>query len=81
MQTGLQIKEKELKEAQTNLQETKVPLAKKEYGNSVLENTKENLMSQLAIYCYYKRYIYIKLDHKKAVDRHNALVQIHLQVK
>ncbi|KAK4825239.1 hypothetical protein QYF61_025638 [Mycteria americana] len=43
MKTDLQIKVKELKEAQTDLQETRVPLAEKEYVVSVLENTKEKL--------------------------------------
>lgn len=43
MKTDLQIKEKEWKEAQTDLQETKVPLAEKEHLVSVLENTKEKL--------------------------------------
>lgn len=43
MKTDLQLKEEELKAAQTDLQETKVPLAEKEYVVSVLENTKEKL--------------------------------------
>ncbi|NWV75883.1 KI11B protein, partial [Dasyornis broadbenti] len=78
----LQIKEKELEETQKDLQETKVQLAEEEYVVSVLENTEQKLhgtasklLSTVEETTRDVSGLHAKLDRKKAVDQHNAVVQ------
>nr|XP_021149439.1 kinesin-like protein KIF11 [Columba livia] len=78
----LQIKEKELEETQKDLQETKVHLAEEEYVVSVLENTEQNLhgtasklLSTVEETTKDVSGLHAKLDRKKAVDQHNAIIQ------
>ncbi|NXA13430.1 KIF11 protein, partial [Sapayoa aenigma] len=78
----LQIKEKELEETQKDLQETKVHLAEEEYVVSVLENTEQKLhgtasklLSTVEETTKDVSGLHAKLDRKKAVDQHNAVVQ------
>ncbi|KAK4821686.1 hypothetical protein QYF61_027388 [Mycteria americana] len=80
--THLQIKEKELEETQKDLQETKVHLAEEEYVVSVLENTEQKLhgtasklLSTVEETTKDVSGLHAKLDRKKAVDQHNAIVQ------
>ncbi|NWT12554.1 KI11B protein, partial [Vireo altiloquus] len=80
--TDLQIKEKELEETQKDLQETKVHLAEEEYVVSVLENTEQKLhgtasklLSTVEETTRDVSGLHAKLDRKKAVDQHNAVVQ------
>ncbi|NXP31218.1 KIF11 protein, partial [Leiothrix lutea] len=80
--TDLQIKEKELEETQKDLQETKVQLAEEEYVVSVLENTEQELhgtasklLSTVEETTRDVSGLHAKLDRKKAVDQHNAVVQ------
>ncbi|NWW06312.1 KIF11 protein, partial [Oreocharis arfaki] len=80
--TDLQIKEKELEETQKDLQETKVQLAEEEYVVSVLENTEQKLhgtasklLSTVEETTRDVSGLHAKLDRKKAVDQHNAVVQ------
>ncbi|XP_071420412.1 kinesin-like protein KIF11 isoform X4 [Pithys albifrons albifrons] len=80
--TDLQIKEKELEEIQKDLQETKVHLAEEEYVVSVLENneqelhgTASKLLSTVEETTKDVSGLHAKLDRKKAVDQHNAVVQ------
>ncbi|NXK87678.1 KIF11 protein, partial [Formicarius rufipectus] len=80
--TDLQIKEKELEETQKDLQETKVHLAEEEYVVSVLENneqelhgTASKLLSTVEETTKDVSGLHAKLDRKKAVDQHNAVVQ------
>ncbi|XP_067156176.1 kinesin-like protein KIF11 [Apteryx mantelli] len=80
--TDLQVKEKELEETQKDLQETKVHLAEEEYVVSVLENTEEKLhgtasklLSTVEETTKDVSGLHAKLDRKKAVDQHNAIVQ------
>ncbi|KAM9380089.1 kinesin-like protein KIF11 [Phaethornis superciliosus] len=80
--TDLQIKEKELEETQKDLQETKVHLAEEEYIVSVLENTEQKLhgtasklLSTVEETTKDVSGLHAKLDRKKAVDQHNAIVQ------
>ncbi|NXM78938.1 KIF11 protein, partial [Serilophus lunatus] len=80
--THLQIKEKELEETQKDLQETKVHLAEEEYVVSVLENTEQKLhgtarklLSTVEETTKDVSGLHAKLDRKKAVDQHNAVVQ------
>ncbi|NXK99474.1 KIF11 protein, partial [Mesembrinibis cayennensis] len=80
--TDLQIKEKELEETQKDLQETKVHLAEEEYVVSVLENTEQKLhgtasklLSTVEETTKDVSGLHAKLDRKKAVDQHNAIVQ------
>ncbi|NXI88209.1 KIF11 protein, partial [Rhipidura dahli] len=79
--TDLQIKEKELEETQKDLQETKIQLAEEEYVVSVLENTEEKLhgtasqlLSTVEETTRDVSGLHAKLDRKKAVDQHNAVV-------
>ncbi|XP_065494667.1 kinesin-like protein KIF11 [Caloenas nicobarica] len=78
----LQIKEKELEETQKDLQETKVHLAEEEYVVSVLENTEQKLhgtasklLSTVEETTEDVSGLHAKLDRKKAVDQHNAIIQ------
>uniref|UniRef100_A0A663M8C2 Kinesin family member 11 n=1 Tax=Athene cunicularia TaxID=194338 RepID=A0A663M8C2_ATHCN len=78
----LQIKEKELEETQKDLQETKVHLAEEEYVVSVLENTEQKLhgtasklLSTVEETTKDVSGLHAKLDRKKAVDQHNAIIQ------
>ncbi|XP_066047282.1 kinesin-like protein KIF11 [Chamaea fasciata] len=80
--TDLQIKEKELEETQKDLQETKVQLAEEEYVVSVLENTEQKLhgtasklLSTVEETTRDVSGLHAKLDRKKAVDQHNAVMQ------
>ncbi|NWQ91538.1 KIF11 protein, partial [Burhinus bistriatus] len=80
--TDLQIKEKELEETQKDLQETKVHLAEEEYVVSVLENTEQQLhgtasklLNTVEETTKDVSGLHAKLDRKKAVDQHNAIVQ------
>ncbi|NWW70959.1 KIF11 protein, partial [Climacteris rufus] len=80
--TDLQIKEKELEETQKDLQETKVHLAEEEYVVSVLENTEQKLhgtasklLSTVEETTRDVSGLHAKLDRKRAVDQHNAVVQ------
>ncbi|KAI6066337.1 Kinesin-like protein KIF11 [Aix galericulata] len=80
--TDLQIKEKELEETQRDLQETKVHLAEEEYVVSVLEDTEQKLhgtasklLSTVEETTKDVSGLHAKLDRKKAVDQHNAIVQ------
>ncbi|NXE72822.1 KIF11 protein, partial [Cochlearius cochlearius] len=80
--TDLQVKEKELEETQKDLQETKVHLAEEEYVVSVLENTEQKLhgtasklLSTVEETTKDVSGLHAKLDRKKAVDQHNAIVQ------
>ncbi|NXU99904.1 KIF11 protein, partial [Cettia cetti] len=80
--TDLQIKEKELEETQKDLQETKVQLAEEEYVVSVLENTEQKLhgaacklLSTVEETTRDVSGLHAKLDRKKAVDQHNAVIQ------
>ncbi|NXP52637.1 KIF11 protein, partial [Heliornis fulica] len=80
--THLHIKEKELEETQKDLQETKVHLAEEEYMVSVLENTEKilhgtasKLLSTVEETTKDVSGLHAKLDRKKAVDKHNAVVQ------
>ncbi|XP_071295242.1 kinesin-like protein KIF11 isoform X3 [Agelaius tricolor] len=80
--TDLQIKEKELEETQKDLQETKVQLAEEEYVVSVLENTEQELhgtasqlLSTVEETTRDVSGLHAKLDRKRAVDQHNAVVQ------
>ncbi|KFO83572.1 Kinesin-like KIF11, partial [Buceros rhinoceros silvestris] len=80
--TDLQIKEKELEETQKDLQETKVHLAEEEYVVSVLENTEQKLhgtasklLSTVEETTKDISGLHAKLDRKKAVDQHNAVIQ------
>ncbi|TRZ25460.1 hypothetical protein HGM15179_001519 [Zosterops borbonicus] len=80
--TDLQIKEKELEETQKDLQETKVQLAEEEYMVSVLENTEQKLhgtasklLSTVEETTRDVSGLHAKLDRKKAVDQHNAVIQ------
>ncbi|KFV82797.1 Kinesin-like KIF11, partial [Struthio camelus australis] len=80
--TDLQIKEKELEETQKDLQETRAHLAEEEYVVSVLENTEEKLhgtasklLSTVQETTKDVSGLHAKLDRKKAVDQHNAIVQ------
>ncbi|XP_010009169.1 PREDICTED: kinesin-like protein KIF11, partial [Nestor notabilis] len=80
--TDLQIKEKELEETQKDLQETKIHLAEEEYVVSVLENTEQKLhgtasklLSTVEETTKDVSGLHAKLDRKKAVDQHNAIVQ------
>ncbi|NXI50281.1 KIF11 protein, partial [Chloroceryle aenea] len=80
--THLQIKEKELEETQKDLQETKVHLAEEEYVVSVLESTEQKLhgaasklLSTVEETTKDVSGLHAKLDRKKAVDQHNAIVQ------
>uniref|UniRef100_A0A672VDF1 Kinesin family member 11 n=1 Tax=Strigops habroptila TaxID=2489341 RepID=A0A672VDF1_STRHB len=80
--TDLQIKEKELEETQKDLQETKIHLAEEEYVVSVLENTEQNLhgtasklLSTVEETTKDVSGLHAKLDRKKVVDQHNAIVQ------
>ncbi|XP_054688319.1 kinesin-like protein KIF11 isoform X1 [Grus americana] len=80
--TDLQIKEKELEETQKDLQETKVHLAEEEYVVSVLEKTEQKLhgtasklLSTVEETTKDVSGLHAKLDRKKAVDQHNAIVQ------
>ncbi|XP_032551542.1 kinesin-like protein KIF11 isoform X1 [Chiroxiphia lanceolata] len=80
--TDLQIKEKELEETQKDLQETKVHLAEEEYVVSVLENneqklhgTASKLLSTVEETTKDVSGLHAKLDRKKAVEQHNAVVQ------
>ncbi|NWW54829.1 KIF11 protein, partial [Pedionomus torquatus] len=80
--TDLEIKEKELEETQKDLQETKVHLAEEEYVVSVLENTEQKLhgaasklLSTVEETTKDLSGLHAKLDRKKAVDQHNAVVQ------
>ncbi|XP_057258295.1 kinesin-like protein KIF11 isoform X2 [Pezoporus wallicus] len=80
--TDLQIKEKELEETQKDLQETKIHLAEEEYVVSVLENTEQKLhgtasklLSTVQETTEDVSGLHAKLDRKKVVDQHNAIVQ------
>uniref|UniRef100_A0A8C0AWF0 Kinesin-like protein n=1 Tax=Buteo japonicus TaxID=224669 RepID=A0A8C0AWF0_9AVES len=80
--TDLQVKEKELEETQKDLQETKVHLAEEEYVVSVLEDTEQKLhgtasklLSTVEETTKDVSGLHAKLDRKKAVDQHNAVVQ------
>ncbi|NXJ12695.1 KIF11 protein, partial [Odontophorus gujanensis] len=80
--TDLEIKEKELEETQKDLQETKVHLAEEEYVVSVLENaeqklhgTASKLLNTVEETTKDVSGLHAKLDRKKAVDQHNAIVQ------
>ncbi|NXV40367.1 KIF11 protein, partial [Uria aalge] len=80
--TDLQIKEKELEETQKDLRETKVHLAEEEYVVSVLENTEQKLHGTASKLLRTVEEttrdvsgLHAKLDRKKAVDQHNAIVQ------
>ncbi|XP_061204985.1 kinesin-like protein KIF11 [Neopsephotus bourkii] len=80
--TDLQIKEKELEETQKDLQETKIHLAEEEYVVSVLENTEQKLHSTASKLLSTVQEtakdvsgLHAKLDRKKVVDQHNAIVQ------
>ncbi|NXC09673.1 KIF11 protein, partial [Orthonyx spaldingii] len=80
--TDLQIKEEELEETQKDLQETKVQLAEEEYVVSVLENTEQKLhdtasklLSTVEETTRDVSGLHAKLDRKKVVDQHNAVVQ------
>ncbi|NWZ22268.1 KIF11 protein, partial [Asarcornis scutulata] len=80
--TDLQIKEKELEETQRDLQETKVQLAEEEYVVSVLEDTEQKLhgtasklLSTVEETTKDVSGLHAKLDRKKAIDQHNAIVQ------
>ncbi|NXW14850.1 KIF11 protein, partial [Circaetus pectoralis] len=80
--TDLQVKEKELEETQKDLQETKVHLAEEEYVASVLEDTEQKLhgtasklLSTVEETTKDVSGLHAKLDRKKAVDQHNAVVQ------
>ncbi|KAM9549829.1 kinesin-like protein KIF11 isoform 3-T3 [Guaruba guarouba] len=80
--TDLQIKEKELEETQKDLQETKIHLAEEEYVVSVLENTEQKLhdtasklLSTVQETTKDVSGLHAKLDRKKVVDQHNAIVQ------
>uniref|UniRef100_A0A8B9G0U4 Kinesin-like protein n=1 Tax=Amazona collaria TaxID=241587 RepID=A0A8B9G0U4_9PSIT len=80
--TDLQIKEKELEETQKDLQETKIHLAEEEYVVSVLENTEQKLHDTASKLLNTVQEttkdvsgLHAKLDRKKAVDQHNAIVQ------
>ncbi|XP_065528004.1 kinesin-like protein KIF11 [Lathamus discolor] len=80
--TDLQIKEKELEETQKDLQETKIHLAEEEYVVSVLENTEQKLHGTASkLLCTVQETtkdvsgLHAKLDRKKVVDQHNAIVQ------
>ncbi|NXU47321.1 KIF11 protein, partial [Turnix velox] len=78
----LQIKEKELEETQKDLQDTKVHLAEEEYMVSILENTEQNLhgtasklLNTVEETTKDVSGLHAKLERKKAVDQHNALIQ------
>ncbi|XP_005144111.2 kinesin-like protein KIF11 [Melopsittacus undulatus] len=80
--TDLQIKEKELEETQKDLQETKIHLAEEEYVVSVLENTEQilhgtasKLLSTVQETTKDVSGLHAKLDRKKVVDQHNAIIQ------
>ncbi|KAM4669163.1 kinesin-like protein KIF11 isoform 3-T3 [Amazona ochrocephala] len=80
--TDLQIKEKELEETQKDLQETKIHLAEEEYVVSVLENTEQKLHDTASKLLNTVQEttkdvsgLHAKLDRKKVVDQHNAIVQ------
>uniref|UniRef100_A0A8C9F7D2 Kinesin family member 11 n=1 Tax=Pavo cristatus TaxID=9049 RepID=A0A8C9F7D2_PAVCR len=80
--TDLEIKEKELEETQKDLEETKVHLAEEEYVVSVLENaeqklhgTASKLLNTVEETTKDVSGLHAKLDRKKAVDQHNAVVQ------
>ncbi|XP_042643873.1 kinesin-like protein KIF11 isoform X2 [Tyto alba] len=80
--SDLQIKEKELEETQKDLQETRVCLAEEEYVVSVLENTEQKLhgtatklLSTVEETTKDVSGLHAKLDRKKAVDQHNAIIQ------
>ncbi|XP_009896048.2 kinesin-like protein KIF11 [Dryobates pubescens] len=80
--TDLHIKERELEETQKDLQETKVHLAEEEYVVSVLENTEQKLhgtatklLSTVQETTKDVSGLHAKLDRKKAVDQHNAIIQ------
>ncbi|NXG72898.1 KIF11 protein, partial [Baryphthengus martii] len=80
--TDLQVKEKELEETQKDLRETKVHLAEEEYVVSVLEDTEQKLhgtasklLSTVEETTKDVSGLHAKLDRKKAVDQHNAIVQ------
>uniref|UniRef100_A0A8C8APB8 Kinesin-like protein n=1 Tax=Otus sunia TaxID=257818 RepID=A0A8C8APB8_9STRI len=80
--TDLQIREKELEETQKDLQETKAHLAEEEYVVSVLESTEQKLhgtasklLSTVEETTKDVSGLHAKLDRKKAVDQHNAIVQ------
>ncbi|KAM6265966.1 kinesin-like protein KIF11 [Porphyrio hochstetteri] len=78
----LQMKETELEETQKDLQETKVHLAEEEYVVSVLQDTEQKLhgtasklLSTVEETTKDVSGLHAKLDRKKAVDQHNAIVQ------
>ncbi|XP_064000764.1 kinesin-like protein KIF11 [Pogoniulus pusillus] len=80
--TDLQIKKRELEETQKDLQETKVHLAEEEYVVSVLEDTEQKLhgtatklLSTVEETTKDVSGLHAKLDRKKAVDQHNAVIQ------
>ncbi|NXN17213.1 KIF11 protein, partial [Indicator maculatus] len=80
--TDLHIKERELEETQKDLQETKIHLAEEEYVVSVLESTEQKLhgtatklLSTVEETTKDVSGLHAKLDRKKAVDQHNAIIQ------
>ncbi|KAM5142465.1 kinesin-like protein KIF11 [Mantella aurantiaca] len=79
--TVLQYKEKELEETQQTLQESKLLLSQEEFMVSALETTEKklhNTANKLLVTVQETTQdvsgLHAKLDRKKAVDQHNALV-------
>lgn len=79
--TVLQYKEKELEETHKNLQESKLRLSEEEFVVTALESTEKNLhntANKLLVTVQesteHVSGLHAKLDRKKAVEQHNALV-------
>ncbi|XP_018414185.1 PREDICTED: kinesin-like protein KIF11 [Nanorana parkeri] len=79
--TVLQYKKKELEETQKNLQDSKLRLSQEEFVVSVLETTEKklhNTANKLLVTVQETTEdvsgLHAKLDRKKAVDQHNAVV-------